>query len=132
MIGTGTLRVAWGGLAANKLRSGLTILGMTIGVASVIVLIAVGNGSSFQMVCNLTKSRKGGVGKGGLLEGEPRSDESAWNTYQSWILSGAQECVAKPKPGGKGYIIEWAVSFNPCLEVEPGKFYSPAMGDRPM
>ncbi len=46
MIGTGTLRVAWGGLAANKLRSGLTILGMTIGVASVIVLIAVGNGSS--------------------------------------------------------------------------------------
>ncbi len=46
MIGVGTLRVAWGGLAANKLRSGLTILGMTIGVASVIVLIAVGNGSS--------------------------------------------------------------------------------------
>jgi putative ABC transport system permease protein len=41
-----TLRIAWGGLWANKLRSGLTILGMTIGVASVIVLIAVGNGSS--------------------------------------------------------------------------------------
>ena len=46
MIGVGTLRIAWAGLAANKLRSGLTILGMTIGVASVIVLIAVGNGSS--------------------------------------------------------------------------------------
>ncbi len=40
------LRIAWSGIAANKLRSGLTILGMTIGVASVIVLIAVGNGSS--------------------------------------------------------------------------------------
>ena len=46
MIGRETLRIAWGGITANKLRSGLTILGMTIGVASVIVLIAVGNGSS--------------------------------------------------------------------------------------
>jgi putative ABC transport system permease protein len=41
-----TLRIAFGGILANKLRSGLTILGLTIGVASVIVLIAVGNGSS--------------------------------------------------------------------------------------
>ncbi len=46
MIGIETLRIAWGGIVANKLRSGLTILGMTIGVASVIILIAVGNGSS--------------------------------------------------------------------------------------
>jgi putative ABC transport system permease protein len=46
MIGAETLRIAWGGITANKLRSGLTILGMTIGVASVIILIAVGNGSS--------------------------------------------------------------------------------------
>src|ERR1700722_5501704 len=46
MIGPGTLRIAWSGITPNKLRSGLTILGMTIGVASVIVLIAVGNGSS--------------------------------------------------------------------------------------
>ncbi len=45
-MGIETLRIAWGGITANKLRSGLTILGMTIGVASVIVLIAVGNGSS--------------------------------------------------------------------------------------
>jgi solute:Na+ symporter, SSS family len=93
---------------------------------------AAGNGLSWQMVCNLTKSRKGGIGKGGLLEGEPRRDPRAWETYQRWILSGAQEAVAKVKPGGKGYIIEWAVSFNPCLEVEPGKFYSTAMGDRAM
>ena len=41
-----TIHVALGGLAANKLRSGLTILGLMIGVGSVIVLIAVGTGSS--------------------------------------------------------------------------------------
>jgi SSS family solute:Na+ symporter len=91
-----------------------------------------GNGTSWQMVCNLTKSRKGGVGTGGLLEGEPRRDARAWDTYQRWILAGAQECAARPKPGGKGYIVEWAVSFDPCLEVAPGTFYSPSLGDRAM
>lgn len=40
-----TLRVSIGGIMANKLRSALTILGMMIGVASVILLVAVGNGS---------------------------------------------------------------------------------------
>jgi putative ABC transport system permease protein len=41
-----TVRIALAGLGANKLRSGLTILGLMIGVGSVIVLIAVGTGSS--------------------------------------------------------------------------------------
>jgi putative ABC transport system permease protein len=41
-----TISTALTGLGANKLRSGLTILGLMIGVASVIVLIAVGRGSS--------------------------------------------------------------------------------------
>jgi solute:Na+ symporter, SSS family len=93
---------------------------------------AAGSGASWQMVCNLTKSRLGGIGKGGLLEGEPRSRPQAWETYRRWIESGAQEAVARPKPSGKGYIIEWAVSFDPCLEMEPGKFYSPSAGDRDM
>jgi putative ABC transport system permease protein len=44
-MGVETVRIALTGIFANKLRSGLTILGLTIGVASVIVLIAVGNGS---------------------------------------------------------------------------------------
>lgn len=93
---------------------------------------AAGNGASWQMVCNVTKSRRGGIGAGGLLEGEPRRDPRAWDTYAAWIRSGALECAAKPKPGGKGYVIEWAIRFDPCVEVEPGVFYSPAMGDRPV
>lgn len=39
-------RVSLRGLAANKLRSALTVLGILIGVASVILLVAVGNGSA--------------------------------------------------------------------------------------
>ena len=45
-MGAETITSALRGVVANKLRSSLTILGLTIGVASVIVLIAVGNGSS--------------------------------------------------------------------------------------
>jgi SSS family solute:Na+ symporter len=93
---------------------------------------AAGNGQSWQMVCNLTKSRLGGLGRGGLLEGEPRKVAAAWDTYQRWIQTHAMDCVAKPKPGGKGYVIEWAVSFEPCLEVSPGVFYDTKMGDRAM
>ena len=60
----------------------------------------------FQMVCNSYKSRLRGIGNhletefnlvhnvsfslfsgaGGLLEGEPRSSDAAWNLYQQWIV----------------------------------------------
>jgi putative ABC transport system permease protein len=68
-----TLRVALGGVAANKLRSSLTILGMTIGVAAVIVLVAVGNGSKRQVQAQidalgsnvlLIRAQSGGFGPG--------------------------------------------------------------------
>ena len=88
-----------------------------------------GNGHSWQMVCNLTKSRLGGVGTGGLLEGEPRSSPQAWAIYNQWITSGAMAAEAKVKPGGKGYIIEWRVAFDPCLEVAPGRFFKPSDQD---
>ena len=89
-----------------------------------------GNGRSWQMVVNLTKSRLGGLGKGGLLEGEPRSDAKAFATYSGWIDSGAMVAAAVPKPGGHGYVIEWSIAMDPCIEVEPGQFWSPKMGDR--
>jgi putative ABC transport system permease protein len=44
-----TIRSAFRGLTANKLRSALTLLGVMIGVAAVILLLAVGNGSSQQI-----------------------------------------------------------------------------------
>ena len=40
------IQVALRALAANKLRSALTMLGIIIGVASVVALIALGNGAT--------------------------------------------------------------------------------------
>ncbi|ATY09242.1 macrolide ABC transporter permease [Amycolatopsis sp. AA4] len=64
------MRFAVRGLASNKLRSVLTTLGITIGVASVILLVAVGNGASAAItasiqglgtdVVNVTPLRGGG------------------------------------------------------------------------
>lgn len=94
------------------------------------------NGSSWQMVVNLTKSRLHGLqpdgNKGGLLEGEPRRDPNAFATYSRWIDSGAMTAAAKKKPNGKGYTIEWSIALNPCVEVAPNTFWSPALGDRPV
>jgi putative ABC transport system permease protein len=62
------------GIASNKLRSILTLLGVMIGVASVILLLAVGNGSAQQVnnaISNLgtttvtVRSSGGGFGGGG-------------------------------------------------------------------
>ncbi|SEG69435.1 putative ABC transport system permease protein [Thermomonospora echinospora] len=69
------LRFALRGLAADKLRSGLTTLGVMIGVGAVILLVAVGNGSSLQIQENIARlgsntltirpSTSGGGGFGG-------------------------------------------------------------------
>ena len=50
-----TLVISWRGATANKLRSALTVLGVMIGVAAVIILVAVGTGSS-QAVQNQIKA----------------------------------------------------------------------------
>jgi putative ABC transport system permease protein len=49
------MRFALVGLGANKLRSALTTLGILIGVGSVILLVAVGNGSSKAIQSNIDK-----------------------------------------------------------------------------
>jgi len=47
------IRFAVRGLTANKLRSALTTLGITIGVAAVILLVAVGNGASAAIAASI-------------------------------------------------------------------------------
>ena len=49
------IRFAIRGLNTNKLRTTLTTLGIAIGVSSVIILIAVGNGSSKQIQSSIDR-----------------------------------------------------------------------------
>src|SRR5437763_12797648 len=45
----GTLRIALRALRRNKLRSGLTALGIIIGVATIIAMLGIGNGAKAQV-----------------------------------------------------------------------------------
>lgn len=73
------LRFALRGLLANKMRSALTTLGILIGVAAVIMLVAVGEGSSQSIQQNIQRlgantltispSFSGGGGGGGGVRG---------------------------------------------------------------
>jgi putative ABC transport system permease protein len=50
---TESLRVALRGLSANKLRSGLTMLGIIIGVAAVISLLSIGEGAQAEITSQI-------------------------------------------------------------------------------
>jgi len=47
------LVTAWGGVVTHKLRSFLTILGIVIGVAAVIILMSIGRGAEAQIISNI-------------------------------------------------------------------------------
>jgi putative ABC transport system permease protein len=81
MIGE-AVRLAAGRLRANALRSLLTVVGLVIGVGSVVTLVAVGNGSAaevndqFSRLGSNTMTVMGGRGFGGGVRGAAGSSES--------------------------------------------------------
>jgi putative ABC transport system permease protein len=67
-----SFKTAWRGVTANSMRSFLTVLGVLIGVASVVILLAVGNGSQIAVArqfqnlgTNSLTIFTGGFGRGG-------------------------------------------------------------------
>lgn len=82
----------------------------------------------WQMVVNSQKSRLGGVGVGGLLEGEPRSSQTAWTNYQEWIYSRAMRAAVTVSPAGTsgvgGWATEVAIDFVPLLDLGGGVYWN--------
>jgi putative ABC transport system permease protein len=76
------IRLAGGRLRANALRSMLTVIGLVIGVGSVVALVAVGNGSAadvsdqFSRLGTNTLTVMGGRGFGGGVSGTAGSNET--------------------------------------------------------
>jgi putative ABC transport system permease protein len=87
---------AFRGVTANKLRSILTLLGVMIGVASVILLLAVGNGSAQEVKnaisglgANTITVRASGMGGGGGEESTAASTEKVITTAVADQLAAA-------------------------------------------
>lgn len=71
------LAIAWQGLVGNRLRSVLTVLGIVIGIASVITLLGIGQGAKQEaekqvqaLGVNLIYIRPGSSGTGGISQGQ--------------------------------------------------------------
>jgi|EP00908_Phaeocystis_cordata_P015280 SSS family solute:Na+ symporter len=92
-----------------------------------------GNASQWQMVCSSAKSRLGGIGVGGLCEGEPRQSAAAWRTYRRWIERGLLRCATRPRAertgGARGFGVELAIDFSLLLLAATGRPYSPSLPD---
>ncbi len=88
-------------LMSNKLRSGLTILGIVIGVASVISMIAIGQGATASVNAqiesigsNLLFVSSGGFGNSGAVNPKPLTTEDAKALIDPTNAPDVQDAVA--------------------------------------
>lgn len=100
---TESAKFAWRGLTANKTRSALTMLGVLIGVASVIILVGVGTGASASVTSTLNslgtntltvtlKSAGGGLfpGFGGDSSSDSSKDDGTSTRKPSLTMADAE------------------------------------------
>jgi putative ABC transport system permease protein len=133
VIAVESLRIAVQGILANRLRSLLTMLGIMIGVAAVIILVAVGRGSSSAVQKQLqslgtnilTVQRSGGFG-GGFGGGRGGRAQLGTQSRQSALTM--KDVTALQRPDN----VPSAKSVNPVVQAQAvtatfnGATYSPA------
>ncbi len=107
--------IAWQGLISNKLRTGLTVLGIVIGIGSVITLLAVGKGAQVQaqkqiqsLGVNLITIRPGQASSGGIAMG---GGSSATLTYDDALaIKNSVPAVADVAPV---YNASYQIQYGP-------------------
>ncbi len=109
------LSVAWQGILSNRLRSGLTVLGILIGIASVITLLGIGQGAKQEaesqvqaLGVNLIYIRPGSVGAGGISMGQGTAPTL---TYQDAVAI-KENCKA---------VKEVAAQYSQSFQVQYGE-----------
>ena len=141
------LRTAWSSIGSNKLRTGLTLLGMIIGVAAVISLMAIGRGSQnviTERISNLGSdllfvrpTSTGGATFGGGGNSDDLTIEDAYALVDPTFAPSVQSVAPEIQSNGQvvaatgntfaqitGVTRDWLDVRN--FAVETGEFISPA------
>ena len=114
-----SIRVALQGLAANKLRSSLTMLGIVIGVGAVIALLALGEGTQAAITEEIQS-----IGSNlitvipGRLEGQHGPGGGTSNAIASLTLADAEAIAA---PGNVSGMLAVVPEFNNNADVVYGE-----------
>lgn len=118
MNGTNLLKIALRALANNKMRAFLTMLGIIIGVASVIAMLAIGQGSkrSIQKQISEMGSNMIMIHPGGEMRGGVRQDASSMQTLKLENYETLRdECVyisaISPNVSASGQLISGANNY---------------------
>ena len=126
MNGTNLLKIAMRALANNKLRAFLTMLGIIIGVASVIAMLAIGQGSKMSIRQQISEmgSNMIMIHPGGDMRGGVRQDPSAMQTLKlenyetlrkECIFVGTTHCRVEQL----SFVCQWSeyrLSYHPPVE----------------
>jgi putative ABC transport system permease protein len=117
-----TLRIALKALNRNKLRTGLTMLGMIIGVGAVITMVALGRGAQTTIEeqvkaagTNLININAGNFSMGGVRQGQGMSNTLVPDDAEAIRdLPGVQYVAAQA--GSRGQIIAGNQNWNSRIE----------------
>ena len=122
MNGTNLFKIALRALANNKLRAFLTMLGIIIGVASVIAMLAIGQGSkkSIQQQISEMGSNMIMIHPGAEMRGGVRQDPSAMQTLKLENYEKlSEECTylsgISPNVSSSGQLVAGANTYPPSL-----------------
>ena len=112
MNGTNLIKIALRALANNKLRGFLTMLGIIIGVASVITMLAIGQGSKRSIQAQISEMRSNMImiHPGADVRGGVRQDASAMETlkledYQNIVDETRYVSAVSPSVNSSGQAI---------------------------
>jgi len=138
------LKIALGAMKRNKFRAFLTMLGIIIGVASVIAMLAIGEGSNAsikeeisKMGTNMIFIRPGNQSRGGVGLGSSSSNSLELKDFEALKTNCTNLAAISPEVSGAGQVI---FGSNNCpttiyggnedytyikkIEVESGRIFS--------